>query len=196
MMKEDLLSEQTLRADLCRDVATQVDNTKVLSSEVEKIQVQLHGIQQICKTLEEKCELGRTKVEEDLKEIDVCAQQDSLQDIANKLTEIDLKYNEFEEKLKSGFPETSLGSNLDSEEVKQGIAKIDQLESTSAVLSANLSDLELKLQLLENTCYEGQQLWKVDNVVYRTNQALTGKVTALHSAPCFQKRGGYKFCSR
>ena len=70
------------------------------------------------------------------------------------------------------------------------------LEESNAVSSASLSELELKLQLLENTCYEGQQLWKVDNVAFRINQAVTGKVIAVHSAPCFQKRGGYKFCTR
>ena len=53
---------------------------------------------------------------------------------------------------------------------------MDQLENGSAMLSATLSDLELKLQLLENTTYGGRQLWKVDNVQFRINQAQTGKV--------------------
>jgi len=114
-------------------------------------------------------------------------------DIGNKFTQIENQYVQAEEKLRNGAGSSAHSAD---EEVKQSIEKIDRLESGSAVLSANLSELELKLQLLENTCYEGQQLWKVDNVSYRINQAVTGKVTALHSAPCFQKRGGYKFCSR
>ncbi|XP_057305915.1 TNF receptor-associated factor 5-like [Hydractinia symbiolongicarpus] len=53
-----------------------------------------------------------------------------------------------------------------------------------------------KKQLLENTCYNGRMLWKIDNLEYRMKQAVDGKVTALHSAPCFTKKSGYKFCTR
>ena len=87
-------------------------------------------------------------------------------------------------------------SGKNSKELKNTFRKIDEIEIQSATMSANLADLELKLQLLENTSYNGYQLWKIDSVEYRMNQAVTGKVTALHSAPSYQTRGGYKFCSR
>lgn len=63
-------------------------------------------------------------------------------------------------------------------------------------LKQKTSTLELKQQLSENTSYNGRMLWKIDSLTYRMQQAVTGKVTALHSAPCFTSRYGYKFCGR
>ena len=59
-----------------------------------------------------------------------------------------------------------------------------------------LSELDLRLQLHENTKYDGTVVWKIDNFNMRRKQALTGEVTALHSAPCYTSRYGYKFCAR
>jgi len=137
-----------------------------------------------------------SSIRRNLEEINQKLENHSVQEIGSRLTTIEEKYVEAEVKLRNHPATTSPSAVGVDEELKKGVEKVDQLESGSAVLSANLSELELKLQLLENTCYDGQQLWKVDNVTYRINQAVTGKVTALHSAPCFQKRGGYKFCSR
>ena len=83
-----------------------------------------------------------------------------------------------------------------NEELKRLMGKVDQVENGNALLSANLSDTDLKSQLLENTSYDGRQIWKVDNLTHRLQQAVTGKYTALHSAPCYSKRFGYKFCTR
>lgn len=197
-LKEDLMSEQALRVELAKKVEEQSNEKVILATEVEKIQQQLYETQNELKTLQEKCQVGVEQVKEDLREIEERTQQDSVKQLAQKMNEITMRYNEMEGKLRSGGagPSTAVIGSLNPADVEQGITKLDQLESGSAVLSANLSDLELKLQLLENTTYGGKQLWKVDNVSYRMTQAVTGKVTALHSAPCFQKRGGYKFCSR
>lgn len=63
-------------------------------------------------------------------------------------------------------------------------------------VSEKMSTIDLKQQLLENTTYDGRILWKIDQFEHRMQQAITGKVTALHSAPCFTKRYEYKFCGR
>ena len=65
-----------------------------------------------------------------------------------------------------------------------------------SVLSCNLSELDLKQQLIGNSSYNGKLLWKIDNYSHRLNQAVTGKVTALHSAPIFSSKYGYKYCAR
>ncbi|XP_057315097.1 TNF receptor-associated factor 3-like isoform X2 [Hydractinia symbiolongicarpus] len=63
-------------------------------------------------------------------------------------------------------------------------------------INEKIATLDLKQQLGENTTYDGKILWKIDNFSYRMQQAVTGRVTALHSAPCFTSRYGYKFCGR
>ena len=59
-----------------------------------------------------------------------------------------------------------------------------------------LTDLELRFQLHENSTYDGYLIWKINNFENRTNDAIIGKIRALHSAPCFTEKYGYKFCLR
>ena len=54
-------------------------------------------------------------------------------------------------------------------------------------------ELNLKQQLQENSTYNGKMIWKIDNLKLRMQQAITGHVTALHSAPCFTEKYGYKY---
>lgn len=74
--------------------------------------------------------------------------------------------------------------------------KIEQIDRDYAVLNSSLADTELKLCLLENTTYNGRQVWKIDNLQYRMTQSRNGRVTALHSAPTYTEAFGYKFCTR
>lgn len=72
----------------------------------------------------------------------------------------------------------------------------EAIQNEVSLMRANLSDLDLRQQLMENTTYSGKMLWKIDNYEKRLQQAKIGEVTALHSAPCFTNRYGYKFCAR
>jgi len=60
----------------------------------------------------------------------------------------------------------------------------------------NLADLDLKFQLHENSVNDGHLVWKINNFQQRTTDAVIGKTRALHSAPCFTSKYGYKFCLR
>ena len=92
--------------------------------------------------------------------------------------------------------EADFDSNAISCELNTNRKEIERIDSSYSVLSTNLSELDLKQQLLENSSYDGKLLWKIDNYSYHLNQAIIGKVTALHSAPCFTSQYGYKFCAR
>lgn len=59
-----------------------------------------------------------------------------------------------------------------------------------------IDELGLRQQLSENTNYDGTTLWKIDGFQNRTESAIAGRTTALHSAPIFMSRYGYKFCIR
>jgi hypothetical protein len=62
--------------------------------------------------------------------------------------------------------------------------------------SNNINELDLRFQLHENTTQDGRFMWKIDNYKKRCQEAKLGKITALHSAPCFTSQYGYKFCAR
>ena len=74
--------------------------------------------------------------------------------------------------------------------------RINQLNGIEATNSQNLLDADLRRQLYENTTYDGHMIWKIDNFAKRFEQAVIGKTTALHSAPSFTDKYGYKFCAR
>ena len=93
-------------------------------------------------------------------------------------------------------PETYFENTAILQELEKNSKEIEKIDASYSVLSANVSELDLKQQLMENSSYDGKLLWKIDNYSLRLNQAFTGKVTALHSAPCFTSKYGYKFCTR
>ena len=72
----------------------------------------------------------------------------------------------------------------------------NNLSTSIELLNQNISDLNLRQQLYENTSYNGRLVWKIDGIAKRLDNAITGKITALHSAPTFTDVYGYKFCGR
>lgn len=60
-----------------------------------------------------------------------------------------------------------------------------------------IDQIDLKLQLQENTYYNGRILWRIDHFKSRRLQVMNGSINALHSAPSFTKhQHGYRFCLR
>ena len=98
------------------------------------------------------------------------------------------------EYLEGCLPSTKQLSKLVGNENNE--LNVEVLSGKMNVLNKNISDLKLRQQLFENTCHDGKILWKIDNISKRINQAIKGNVTALHSAPAFTERYGYKFCGR
>jgi len=96
---------------------------------------------------------------------------------------------------KGGFESSSIRKDV-SKQVEKNSEEIRRIATTVTTISQNLSDVDLRHQLHENTTYTGHMVWKIDNYDHRYNQAVTGKTTALHSAPAFTDKYGYKFCAR
>lgn len=107
--------------------------------------------------------------------------------------ENELYASEYEEKPDEEMPKISSKNNSD---LKKYAKIIEQYESNYAILNASLSDIELKLNYLSSTTYNGKILWRIENVMYRTAEAKQGRHTTLHSPPSFTERFGYKFCVR
>ena len=68
----------------------------------------------------------------------------------------------------------------------------------SKVIDVENKNLELNKAVadMENKTLNGELIWKIDEIDFRMAQAKLGKVTVLHSVPCYTKQYGYKFCVR
>ena len=93
------------------------------------------------------------------------------------------------------IPIIGVGGKLkrDVEELK---SKICNMQDKNQDLSKSVADMDLKIQLQENKTLNGELIWKIDKIDFRMTQARSGKVVALHSAPCYTKQYEYKYCTR
>ena len=74
--------------------------------------------------------------------------------------------------------------------------KLNGVETLYAVMDVQLAELNLKLQLMEASSYDGCLVWRIDNFNRRREDAITGKTPSLYSPPFFTSRFGYKLCMR
>ena len=79
------------------------------------------------------------------------------------------------------------------DELKVKVRKLQEKEST---VNKSISDMDLKIQLQENKTMNGELIWKIDKLELRMAQAKSGKMVALHSAPCYTAQYEYKYCTR
>ena len=70
---------------------------------------------------------------------------------------------------------------------------MDKLENQLAVQDVQIAELNLKLQLLESTSYDGKLLWKIDNYNRRKQDAITGKTPSLYSPPFYTRFAALTF---
>ena len=75
-------------------------------------------------------------------------------------------------------------------------SKVTGIENKNLEVNKAVTEIDLKLQLVENKTMNGELIWKIDKLDFRMAQAKLGKVTALHSAPCYAKQYEYKYCIR
>ena len=100
-----------------------------------------------------------------------------------------------EEPSQPQIPILGVGGKLkrDVEDLK---SKIGNMQDKNQDLTKSVADMDLKVQLQENKTLNGELIWKIDKIDFRMNQARSGKVVVLHSAPCYTKQYEYKYCTR
>jgi len=74
--------------------------------------------------------------------------------------------------------------------------RIEKLENQLALQDLQIAELNLKLQLMEATSYDGKMIWKIDNFEKRRQDAIMGKSPFLYSPPFYTSRFGYKMCAK
>ena len=90
----------------------------------------------------------------------------------------------------------SSSGNSKQEDFRNNDNKLDTIRKTLSDETKKVADLDLRFQLHENSTIDGSLIWKINDFENRTNDAIIGKIRALHSAPCFTEKYGYKFCLR
>ena len=93
------------------------------------------------------------------------------------------------------FPILGGGARL-KKDVDVVKSKVTDMENKHLEVNKTVTEMDLKIQLVENKTMNGELIWKIDKLDFRMAQAKLGKVTALHSAPCYTKQYEYKYCIR
>lgn len=158
-----------------------------LETEFSKMKVQGTKIEEILKNLEKKSGPSTSPEIENLK-LQSQQLQRTVETMAARVTE------------KTGLSERQSGPmSLPSSSMK-GSAELERraerIENQLALQDVQMAELDLKLQLLEATSYDGVLIWKIDNYKRRKHDAVTGKTPSLYSPPFYTSRFGYKMCAR
>ena len=96
---------------------------------------------------------------------------------------------------KPQFPLLGGGARL-KKDVDVVKSKVTGIENKYLEVDKAVTEMDLKIQLVENKTVNGELIWKIDKLDFRMGQAKSGKVTALHSAPCYTNQYEYKYCIR
>ena len=84
------------------------------------------------------------------------------------------------------IPILGIGGKL-KRHVEEMKSKICSMQDKNQDLSKSIAEMDLKIQLQENKTLNDELIWKIDKADFRMTQAISGKVVALHSAPCYTK---------
>ena len=80
------------------------------------------------------------------------------------------------------------------------ISKIQPLAYSVSKISSNVQSLKANFdemsQTLQATSYNGEYIWKIPDIRRRRQDARTGRIVSLYSAPFYTSRHGYKMCLR
>ena len=73
---------------------------------------------------------------------------------------------------------------------------LSKISSNIQSLQQNFEEMSLLIQTLQATSYNGVYIWKIPDVRRRRQDARTGRIVSLYSAPFYTSRHGYKMCLR
>ena len=65
--------------------------------------------------------------------------------------------------------------------------RVERVENHLALQDVRLAELNLKLQLIESTTFDGTLIWKIDNFTRRHHDAKIGKTPSLYSPPFYTR---------
>ncbi|XP_072331854.1 TNF receptor-associated factor 2-like [Scyliorhinus torazame] len=75
-------------------------------------------------------------------------------------------------------------------------SKIRQHEKANCLKDLVIADLQLRLETLEHTSYNGTLVWPIPDFSRKMQDAIDGRVPSIFSPPFFTSYSGYKLCLR
>ena len=115
------------------------------------------------------------------------------ENLKQTVADLDKRLIEIESHQQQGIEYPEQSEEIDGTRIFE---RIKCVEEASRINTESIGDLDLKFQLHENSVIDGYLIWKINNFQQRSSDAIIGKTRALHSAPCFTSKYGYKFCLR
>ncbi|XP_067833980.1 TNF receptor-associated factor 2-like [Heptranchias perlo] len=85
---------------------------------------------------------------------------------------------------------------LDEEKIEALQTKVRQMERVTALKDLAIAELELKLQALECSTYDGIFIWKISDINRRRQDAKSQRSPAIFSPAFYTSKYGYKMCLR
>ncbi|XP_051893410.1 TNF receptor-associated factor 2-like isoform X2 [Pristis pectinata] len=85
---------------------------------------------------------------------------------------------------------------LDQEKIEDLQMKVRQMEHAAALKDLAIAELELKLQALEFSTYNGIFIWKIADFSRRRQDAKSQRSPAIFSPAFYTSKYGYKMCMR
>jgi len=181
-LKSSVVQQDTNVAEMKGRIEVESTKNILLTNEVSHLKEELERANNKIGSLENDISSVRSAFEYIVKELNVLKQKPSVEQRIKKLEENSRKASEENENLSKAFEESN--------------TKVTNFENKFNGVQSSLSDLDLRYQILENTSIGDRFIWKIDRFKFRLKLAVSGQVTALHSAPCFTTKFGYKFCTR
>ena len=188
------ITEATLKGkekiihDLGLTVSNLQQNFQSLEQELQRLKSEKTEVDSRIQALEKKNSGNQFTIE--LQNVRRMARQ-----CEEKTNEIEIQIGKFNRD--SGFRSFSSSSRAQSLLWESNLPdKMNGVETQLAVMDVQLAELNLKLQLMEASSFDGCLVWKIDNFNRRREDAITGKTPSLYSPPFFTSRFGYKLCMR
>lgn len=68
--------------------------------------------------------------------------------------------------------------------------KVKSLERMVAMKDATIAELDLRINALEQTSYDGTLLWRINEFQRRRQEAINGRTTSIYSPAFYTSRTG------
>ena len=134
---------------------------------------------------------------------DLIAVKQKIEEKDIKIQQLEIKYVEMLTEI-SVFREQIIGKCELVESLQKELEKLKEKLSqpqflilgVGTRLKKDIGVINSKVTDMESKTLNGELIWNIDKLDFRMAQAKLGKVTVLHSNPCYTKQYGYKYCIR
>ncbi|CAD5112528.1 DgyrCDS1739 [Dimorphilus gyrociliatus] len=86
--------------------------------------------------------------------------------------------------------------SFNSQEKSNSSGSFHSLEVNFGLLRVKFDEMEVRLESLEKSSYNGVLMWKIVDYMQKKRDAKTKKASTIYSPPFYSTRFGYKMCAR